>query len=829
MKFALYDYLGQAKAFYIVDEEKLPSDAAKPARQVAHLAFVADASGSMWGDMDSLKSMFERLLTLEEYRDSDLLVSFLSYSGQGDLVVHFERIKVSEVMKPGSRYVEAIRTLGTRGLTCISQGLREVQKLVRPGETTCVTLLSDGFANDRSPGAEKREIDGIVEQFRKLPNVFVNTIALRTWADFKLLSYIANACSGTCFQTPTVKEVYDVLHQTNTVLTGTVTPAIDVPMGDHGYAVFASVAARKVIGGSQDLLVRGLRPSDDKVIYRYRRVESGKYASAPGPVCGEGGPIAPVVAFARAQLAEGNINTAKYALVAMRDQTLLAKHARALVNTEIAAMAEDIDAILFGGTPPTHTISDKYGLPNASAPSVLHVLGILSGHVSDIEVDIAALRNGYKRRGVRRLAGTRKEDGTVEKPWIKTAYRDATDFVPVSGFDFNRNNATVNMLISRPINIVKAEDGSIIPTVAGVKLDLRTFNNYTLVGDGLLNVERLRVRIKNKRLYRELVTAGILADEAFVPTNAYDVVLAGRPLIAYDATFDPSMFDGLFEKLARLKALGSIISASTKGQSDTYTDDQIAELKKHYLSTSMYLSLPTTNEYADLQKALSDGIIDTRISYKVDFGTSKILNLGELYSANEYLARRFTLTRGGAEEKKPKFDMRWDAGVTYGCKALTAKTKLNPVDDLMFPIMEDFLGLNPSGAIAGILAEIGWDAGQVTAFYAAAHGKASKDAAVETFADAGKAVDRAIEALFRDRVAPMVFFVGATGLVPDEFNARAMTAEQVKEKHPDLSIGKGEADGSFYLVGDTVICVYAKPEYFSTGKVPDVAAEDEAA
>ena len=830
MKFALYDFLGREKAFYLVSEETLGSTSTKPVPQPGHFIFVCDASGSMWGQMESLRSLVVKLLTLEEYRDADVLVSVLSFSSAGDLATHASRVKIGDFMSPGSKALEEVSKLGTRGLTCISQGLKAIPGLVRPNEVTAAVVLSDGFANDASPGAEKREIDTIVEVLRKNAGVMVNTISLGGYADFKLLAYIANACSGTCFQAPSAKEVYNVIHETTTLVAGSTAPAIDLPLGSNDYQVFVSMAARKAIGSSdKSLIVRGLRPEDDKAVYRFKKVEAAQYAADSSPVCGQGGSIVPVYAFAKAQIAEGNLNMAKYAITSTRNQTLLGQHARALVNNEIAAMSADVETTLFDGVPASHAISPTYGIPNAGMASVLGVLGILSEHASDIEIDLSALRNGYKKRGVKRVAGVRQPDGTIETPWVKTAFRDSGDWAKVSSFDINRNNATCNMLVTRAVNLVNATDGTVIPEVAGVKLDLKSFNNYTLIGDGVLNVAKLSIRIGNKRLFRALVSVGVLPDIAFDNKTAYEVALDGRPLIAYDATFDPAMFNDLFVTVARMKVLQSILSASTKGTSEKFTDDQIADLKKHCLSTSLYFNAPTTTEYADLKVALTNGEVDTRISYKVDFGTPDILNLGELYSANAYLERRFTVTGTGVDPKKPKFDQRWAADVAYAYKVLTARTKLNKVDDLMFPIMEDFLGLKSTGAVAGILTMVGYDAGQITSFMAAASGKVSKDTAVEAFSDAAKALDRAIDTIFRDRVGPMVFFVGATGLVPDEFNARAMTAEQVKEKYPDLSVGKDEADGTFYDVQGTLLCVYAKPEYFSTGKVPSTVVDEDAA
>jgi hypothetical protein len=784
----------------------------------------------MWGQLDQIKSFLLKLLVLEEYRDSKVLVSVLSFASNGDLVTHVARTDIAEFMGVNSKALASVQNLTTRGCTCISQGYRGALDLVRDGELTAIVLLSDGFANDRSPGDEKRQIDVLVERTRKMPNVFVNTISFGAWSDFGLLSYVANACSGVCFQAPTAKEVYDVLHSTTSLVAGNTSPALSVPMNGNDYAVFMSRMGGKIIGGSADLLIRGLRAEDDKVIYRYKKVEESVYNASTAPICGEGGTsTAAIYAFAKAQVSEGYVNRAKFALVATRNETMLLAHARALVSTEIAAMTADIENAALHGTPAGSVISTSYGLPNASILSVLGVLSILTDYASDIEVDVDALRNGYKKRGVKRLSGVRLDDGTIETPWVKTAFRDVGSFVRVSSFDINRNNATVNMLINREVNLVEAATGTVIPEVAGVKLNLRSFNNYTLVGDGALNVGRLSVRIANKRLFRALVGVGVLPDVNFDPKTTYEIVLEGRPLIAYDATFSPDMLDGVFNRVAGMKVLASILSASMKGQSDAYTPDQVAELKKHFLSTSMYFSPPTTNEYADLQKALADGIIDTRLSYKVDFGNADITNLGELYSANAYLARRFTVAVNGVEDKKPKFDLRWEEGVKYGVKPVGPKLTIGKVDDLMYPIFMDFLGLAQTGSVAAILTDAGIDAAGQAAFLSAVSGTGSKDARVEIFTDVRKAVDAAIERIFRDSVSPMVFYVGATGLVPDEFNARAMTAEQAKEKYPSLVIGKDEAEGTFYDVNGTILCVYVKAEYFSTGKVPSVVADEDAA
>ena len=71
------------------------------------------------------------------------------------------------------------------------------------------------------------------------------------------------------------------------------------------------------------------------------------------------------------------------------------------------------------------------------------------------------------------------------------------------------------------------------------------------------------------------------------------------------------------------------------------------------------------------------------------------------------------------------------------------------------------------------------------------------------------------EEVFRDKLSQLVFYVGATGLLPDEMDAKALTADQLGQKYPDLALSKDEKEGTFFEIGDTILTVYAKTEYFS--------------
>jgi hypothetical protein len=89
---------------------------------------------------------------------------------------------------------------------------------------------------------------------------------------------------------------------------------------------------------------------------------------------------------------------------------------------------------------------------------------------------------------------------------------------------------------------------------------------------------------------------------------------------------------------------------------------------------------------------------------------------------------------------------------------------------------------------------------------------------VQTMVEARKAVEAKMEEVYRDKIMPFVFFVGATGLLPDCLDAKGLSAEELEAQVTGLKLGKDERDGTFFKVGDLVISVYAKNEYYSTGK-----------
>lgn len=796
--FALRNFNGQAVQHVAVTAEDLGNKAPTILKTPTHHIIIIDRSGSMYSDLPDTKVMVEKLLTLGEFNDPEQRISLISYSSQGDVKCHFAKVTVGDVLKAGSPYVEEIRSIRVTGLTCISQSLTLAASLVDDKDVTCITLHTDGYANDRSPTAEKNAIFAALEGMANKPNVFVNTIAYRDWCDFTLLSNIANKASGVCVQAKSIRQVYDALHNTQATLASNMTPATVLSkVGD--YTVFCSSSAGKVLGSAGEMTVRGLKDTDDKVAYRFEFIDeaaAGSLAAADNKA---------VLAYARAQISEGNINGAKYALCGAKSD-LLPKHFRALVATEVAAMASDIEQALFSGT-----IGQTAGYGLASnGPSVLDVLAVMGKFAKSLRLNTKTLMANYKRQGVKRIGGTRNDDGTVTPPEFEL--KAGGDWAEVLSFDFNRNTATVNILTAKKASLVKCATGEVISEVAGLDVtDLKDYRNYTLVSDGTICTPVLPLKISDKRCHKALADLGVVTGD-FDPNAEIEVNLGALSLISFDKKF--ALAGDVYDRLCKMTAASKLLSACVKEASDAFTAEQIAELKAHYLSSSLYFSGPTTTHYADLTEALNKGEVDTRLSYKIDVGNAEITALSKLPSANAFCERRFTLTVGGNAVDKPKMPAVLETTAVWGEKVLGPRIKLTKVDDLLFPIFKSFLLDGGKGAFEDTLRASGVEDEVVAALLGALAGNGDK---VEAILAASRQVNAALESVYLNEVSPLVFYIGATGLVPDDLGAKAHTADQVVTVFPDIALSKDEKEGMFYtLPNGLILTVFTKGEYFTT-------------
>ncbi|MEH2087006.1 hypothetical protein [Nostoc sp.] len=448
--------------------------------------------------------------------------------------------------------------------------------------------------------------------------------------------------------------------------------------------------------------------------------------------------------------------------------------------------------------------------------SLVELIQIFTQYRNNIIVNIKHLQEHYQRTGIKRVKGVRNENGELLQPWLRTEYIDNAEYVSMGDFQFNRNTATLNMLIKRKVKLAKFEDQTPTIEVAGLLVnDLNNFNNYTIVSDGKINVKSLVVKISNKKAFDLLKEKGILDVEEFDFCAEYTIQLDNLPLVAANSYY--SSIDGLFNELAEIKVLTSIICAHLKKESDVFIEAQIDEFKKHYLSKNTYINFPTATEYTDIKEALANGTLDSKLSYKIDIGSQDILNLSKLPSANKFLNRMYRLYDRITGEIfiKPSFEMALNENLAFRHRLLSSRTKITKVDELMKPIFDDFLGLEQNGIVGGILKKVSADSLAQLLQDKQTGKQISKEEMVAALTAASNKLEKYANNIYQDKISPLVFYIGSTGLLPEKIQATAMTAEEAAAKYPNLQFSKDEQEGTFFAVDDSIISIYAKTEYYS--------------
>jgi hypothetical protein len=826
-KMATRDLMGRIRQRYMMRELVHNPSETVQAASPGHEIMIVDVSGSMYQDLPALKDLLIQYLTVrsldERGEAGEISATLISYSSAGQFTIHFSRVTLSDLLRLGSQYQEEIRSMQARGLTCITQALNMAKCFIRPGEDTGIILHSDGYANDPSPRQERRGVIQVAHELAAMPGVFIDTVAYSDSSDFQLLDEVANIGSGRCVRAYSVHQVHEALRSAVSMLSGGLRPTLVVPeLGAGGGYQLALVGPEKIVGSAGELQVCGVPQGQSIKVYQYTPVTEGEWNASSAQVAEDSVGVKGVLAYSRAMLSEGRLMEAKYALVGARIAGA-DPYYRALTGPQIkgfvAFLGWQLSEDLQRGTSQSYSI-------NGGEASVMAIFSILNAQRSGFLVDLKALSEGYKRRGIKRLTGrrVRAEDGSsyvLPPDWeLKLKWKGRRHFFPVTGIKLNNDTATANVTVSIACKLVERATGKTKRKVAGIDVSsIEDFRNYTLIGDGEINVKELRIRITSLRLYRTLQEAGALVSHpnGYQPNGIYKISLEGRPLIQEDRFTSLEDLREAVPKLMKLGVARSALKAIIPGHSPHLTRGQVDELKAHHLTPALYYSAPTTTAYEDLQVALDEGKVDTRLSYRVTFGTASILNPGHLYSANAFLGRRFSVLIGegklrGESEKKPTMIMTLSRDSSVVRKRLTARTKITPMDDLMMPMFEDLLGVEATKAFREVIGDEIADK-----LYQATRAR-DEDTTVELISDCIKMVEEEEEAIWK-WIRPLVFYIGATGVIPDIYgDLKAMDVEELVQKHPSLNPKKKEKDGTFFDLGGVILSIFSEPSYFSTAR-----------
>ncbi len=741
-----------------------PAAAPAAPEPVEHIV-IADRSGSMWGSTDQLQQAIAKMASADEYKG--VTSTLMSYSGRGDVRTHWSRTDSPDL--------STLRSLQPTGLTSLSGALSLAAEMVSKARgKVVVTVHSDGYVNDPSPRQERVACDAAVAKIAASGKAIVNTIAYGHYCDWSYLASLATAGGGRCLQVAngTLRELHDALYEGVAGLASGAVSAVDVAPEPGAYLTLVFDPERRTVTRVTD--TQKVAASASAQLYSFVEGDGGG---------GEGG-YPGMAAAALSYALAGDLRSAKdYALSA--GFPAFAAHSRALVSSQVAAFVKALEDAVFADV---YTAVDPATLVKSPGTSSMAILSTLSHYAGKVEVDVTDLLSGYKRRGVKRVA--------AGNPDVKVEPVDP-QWATLSNFSINRDSPVVNMLLSRPATLKIA--GAPQTRVAGVQLNnLSEHRNYTVVADGEVTVKRLRLRTVNKVAAGALRALGA-ADEG---GGIYTVSFEDRPLDGFDEGGMKAPERGELERLVRLYGVQKFFATALKGSSTEYDAETVAALKAYDLSPGGNYNPPTKNPYERLEDAIADGTIDTRTNYRVSWGFDEIRFMSDLPSANEFLKRRFVAHHGGAEIKDPKLPGILNLeGVTFAPKALSARTKLTKVDELLFPLYEQLLGLAPVGEfLQTCLVQ-----GPVTSI------------SEEDRAAILARVNEAIDAVYED-LRPSVFYVGCVGSPPESFGMTQLTPEAFAER-TGLKVPGSEAEALYYRTPDgVVLTVLAEVAYFSTEK-----------
>lgn len=395
-----------------------------------------------------------------------------------------------------------------------------------------------------------------------------------------------------------------------------------------------------------------------------------------------------------------------------------------------------------------------------------------------IRVNIPALLRNYSKRSVNRISGTRDSEGKIVPPPYKTQRKGAADYLQIQAVEYSRSVATLNVRFAQPVDLVEESTGKIVSEVAGIPLNLSDFRNYAIIGSGELNLPSISIRVSKQSVFDHLVSMGVVSGD-FYPEKEYTICLEDYPVTTSGRTFSVNTED--VRDIFHLQVVKSFLNAATRKGAVDYTPEQIQALADHCLSPSLYYNAPTVNPYVDRDAAISEGILDIIPEYTCNFGIRGIATISQLHSANAFMKRYYTV--GG--QKDVTVPMLYGAVGPAERKAQTTRFTVTPVDEFMALIFDSLLGINndPVKYLSNEVVET----------------IRSREFDANLISEALREVDICYDRI-QNRLTPIVFYIGASGDIPELGPSEILTGEDFAKAYPDTKASKVEKEGLFIVI-----------------------------
>lgn len=778
----------------VLESLDLPKKPKKVAKPVGHHIMVIDRSGSMYGDIDKLKSSIEQSLAVNLARRETEAprTTLISFSSNGDVTLHWDSIPADQVCDSSYPYRKILQGIQATYLTGISQGLNLALTKVKDGQVTCITLFTDGYANDPSPTLENKNLEAFVEKASKVPNLFVNCIGYRDWCDWPRMQSISNALSGKTLKATSFSTVLEAMSDTLLLLSTGTQPALIIEKNDYDLLVAINRTSGQVNATHGDLALQGVGSKDNVEVYGVALKDSpprGVTMISKDNAWLYG-------ALVNGFTSLGDYATAKGLLHSSGNKTLWEAHQTAMTPSSLAEMTNDMFMWVKLGNNVPYTMGKntkpKYSLFDLA--DTFTSMPEKSLGLSDTFYD------NYRRRSESKADGKRLDDGTIA-PLRAKANRIGQTYI--TGMSFNSNDATVQLSTAAHIEIIKVGDTDPVREVAYIPLDqMREYRSYTLISSGERNVEKFDVEVYTKDAWKGIspfLTAA-QAKKVFKAGMTVTINLKQFSLIpdeAFSLSKMTTAIQGLHAATAEVKLLSAM---QDKVEAASYTKEQIEALDELHISSNLYFNPPSHAPFAGKearQAAISTGKIDSYVRYKVYFGTVDILSDENFRSGNEFLQRYYEVTLKGEDVKKAKLST-YLQGAEYLPR--TPKGAVTAADELMKTFFNKYIGL-----------KIEKKTGTVKT--APANKRMNNDKIVAALAGAKNDQDK-----YRRTLNALVMYIGCTGLIPNEIASKFIRYEpdDFAAKFSKV-LGKDDKEGIFYVYDDKfVISVTPETSWYTT-------------
>lgn len=509
---------------------------AKKAPDGVNHIFIYDRSGSMYGNLSGLcEDLKKRFRTLTS--EDTLTLGWFSGEGDFNFVLKGFRITSDADRKKLDQVVDANST--TLGTTCFSEILADTDKVVKDlsafNNSFALTFLTDGYPVVSN---YTKEVNAIVKAIETISGKISSSLFVG-YGDYynkELMASMAGKLGGSLIHSGDLAKfsfAYDEFIQSSR---GADRVVVDVPVDDILGGVVFTV---------DDSAVIAYELTDGKAYVRNADGKPSIYVlSTKAPVKVTANAVGfdkAMYAAALTMIQRSKVDVALDVLSTIGDVGLVNKASSAFTNEEFGRAEQAIvDAIKY----PRQRFKEgqKVGcIPDKKAFCALDAIEQL---MSDEEAEFQPFHDEFTYKKIGRASVTK--DGYPEfKP-------DRESRVPLTGLVWNstRLNLSIRALIKGTIQLKDGYKKFGLPK----EYETSVYRTYTLVRDGVLNVQKLPVSM-SKKTYNLFVEQGIVDKE----TRHY----AGRVYVVH---FDriPIMNRAIAENYTSAKKLVALAAEELK-------------------------------------------------------------------------------------------------------------------------------------------------------------------------------------------------------------------------------------------------------------------------